>query len=108
MFVIFILGSFNAIMSDQLKDQISILLYIKNILADLIYINGIIATEAMKITENTAAIRHGEEFLHKSNCLKDHHELNKKVLELIKKYKPKLEDFSCLEKHLFNHAKNLD
>ena len=90
-------------MSDQLKDQISILLYIKNLLADLLYINGIIATEATKITENTAAIRHGEEFLKKSNCLKDHYEINKRVIEIIKKYKPKSEDLNCLETHLLNH-----
>ena len=32
-------------------------------LADLIYINGIIATELINVTENTATIRRGEEFL---------------------------------------------
>ncbi|KKM19315.1 hypothetical protein LCGC14_1656860, partial [marine sediment metagenome] len=57
-----------------MPEQTSILLYIKNALTDLIYINGVIATELIKITENTATIRRGEEFLDKTSCPAEHHE----------------------------------
>jgi len=35
-----------------MPDSTSVLLYIKQMLGDLIYINGIIATELINITEN--------------------------------------------------------
>ena len=47
-------------------DQLKLQLYMKNMYSDLIFINSIIATELMKITENLAALRHGEEFLKKN------------------------------------------
>ena len=65
-----------------MSDQTSILLYIKNMLADLIYINSIVATELIKITENTATIRRGEEFLNKTSCLAEHYELSKDIIEI--------------------------
>jgi hypothetical protein len=86
-----------------MSEKTSILLDIKNILSDLIYINGIIATELIKITENSATIRHGKEFLDKTNCLAEHHELNKKVIEIVKKYQKKPEDSAILENHVLNH-----
>lgn len=85
------------------KDQLEILMYIKNMLADLIFINGVIATELIKTTENCAAIRHGEDFLNHSPCIPEHNELNKKLVEIVKKYKTKYEDYSGLEKHVLKH-----
>jgi len=89
-----------------MSDQVSILLYIKSMLADLMFINGIIATELIKITENTATIRHGEEFLSKTKCLTEHNELNKKIIDIIKKYQKRPEDLAELENHVLK--KHLD
>ncbi|MBD3193915.1 MAG: hypothetical protein GF317_02595 [Candidatus Lokiarchaeota archaeon] len=86
-----------------MSDSLSLLIYIKNMLSDLTFINGVIATELMKITENLAALRKGEEVLQKSNCLKEHHELNEKIIEIIKKYKIKPEDYETLENHILKH-----
>jgi len=83
--VIFIIGRLYLIMSIT-KEQIALLLYIKNMLADLIYINGIIATELIKVTENTAIIRRGEEFLNTTNCQTEHKELNEQIIKIVKKY----------------------
>jgi len=69
-------------------------------LADLIYLNGIIATELMKVTENTATIRRGEEFLEKTSCPSEHYELNRKIIEIVKKYQRKPEDVVGLETHV--------
>jgi hypothetical protein len=86
-----------------MSEQTSILLYIKNMLSDLIYINGIIATELIKVTENTATIRRGEEFLEETSCLTEHHELNKTIVEIVKKYQRKPLDLERLEKHVLKH-----
>ncbi len=86
-----------------MSEQTKILLYIKNMLADLIYINGVIATELIKVTENTATIRRGEEFLDKTNCPAEHHELNKKIIEILDRYKRKAEDTASLTKHVLKH-----
>lgn len=86
-----------------MSDSLSLLIYLKNMLADLTYINGVIATELIKITENLAALRHGEEFLKNSECIPEHENLNKKIIEIIKKYKPRPEDFESLEKHVLKH-----
>jgi len=86
-----------------MSEQTSILLYIKNMLADLIYINGIIATELIKVTENTATIRRGEEFLEKTSCLAEHKDLNYKIIEILKRYQRKPEDVAGLEKHVLKH-----
>ncbi|TFG08571.1 MAG: hypothetical protein EU539_02030 [Promethearchaeota archaeon] len=83
-------------------EQIEILKEIKVILKDLIYINGIIATELVKITENTAAIRHGEEFLNSSPCISEHEILNKKIIEKVKKFTSS-KDHQVLEKHVLKH-----
>ena len=72
-------------------------------LSDLIYINGIIATELIKVTENTATIRHVEEFLDKTSCPEEHLELNKQIIEIVKKYQRKPSDTAGLEKHILKH-----
>ena len=86
-----------------MSDQVKILLYIKNMLADLLYLNGIIATELINITENTATIRHGKEFLNETSCPAEHNELNKKVIELLKKYYKQPGELVALEKHVLKH-----
>ena len=97
--VIFILSNLFYIMSEQ----IAILLYIKNMLADLIYINGIVATELIKVTENTATIRHGEEFLKKTSCLSEHNQLNEKIIEILKKYQKSPDDLAGLASHVLKN-----
>jgi len=87
-----------------MSDPTSILLYIKQMLGDLIYINGIIATELINITENTAATRHGEDFLAGSQCIQEHDDLKKNIINIVKNYKRKPEEFiEILEKHVLKH-----
>ncbi|MHA2005949.1 MAG: hypothetical protein ACXABO_00440 [Promethearchaeota archaeon] len=89
-----------------MSEQTAILVYIKNMLADLIYLNGIIATELIKVTENTATIRHGEEFLKKTTCLAEHDQLNNKVIEILMKYQKTPRDLAGLDDHILkNHNK---
>lgn len=83
-----------------MSEQIAILLYIKNILADLIYLNGIIATELIKVKENTATMCYGEEFLDKTSCLAEHNQLNKRIIEIVKKYQKTTENLAGLESHV--------
>lgn len=80
-----------------------VLLEIKELLSDLIYVNGVIATELIRITENTAATRHGEAFLNKSTCIPEHNQLNKRIISIVKKYNKNLEDTASLEKHVLKH-----
>ena len=86
-----------------MSDLINVMLFIKNMLSDLIYLNGIIVTELINITENTAAIRRGEEFLENSSCIAEHNELKSKIIDIIKKYKDKPQDHELLEKHVIKH-----
>jgi hypothetical protein len=86
-----------------MSEKTSILLYIKKMLSDLIYINSIIATELIRITENSATIRHGKEFLDETNCPAEHRELNKRIIEIVKKYKKKDEDLTILQNHVLKH-----
>ncbi|MFX1259255.1 MAG: hypothetical protein ACFFAN_15480 [Promethearchaeota archaeon] len=86
-----------------MSDQFALLKKIKNILSDLIYINGVIATELIRITENTAVIRHGEEFLNESSCIQEHNKLNKRIIAIVKEHCNKFEDTASLEKHVLKH-----
>jgi len=86
-----------------MSEQTSILLYIKNMLSDLIYINGIIAAELIKVNENIATMRHGEGFLEKTSCPEEHLELNKQIIEIVKKYQRKPSEITGLEKHIIKH-----
>ncbi|MFX1478779.1 MAG: hypothetical protein ACFFCI_11675 [Promethearchaeota archaeon] len=83
-----------------MSEQIAILLYIKNMLADLIYINGIIATELIKVTENTDIICRGKDYLDTTTCPAEHYELNKKIIEILKRYQKTSEDFAGLDTHV--------
>ena len=87
-------------------DQLKLLLYMKTMFSDLIYINSIIATELVKITENLAAIRHGEDFLEKSTCLTEHDALNQEIINILDKYNKTSDEvirIERLKKHVLKH-----
>ena len=69
----------------------------RQMLADLIWLNALIATELIQITENTSAI------LHKSappeSCLQDHNALRSTALEIAQRYKSN----TALARHLGKH-----
>ncbi|MFX0017993.1 MAG: hypothetical protein ACFFAK_06280 [Promethearchaeota archaeon] len=91
-----------------MSDQIKLLLYIKNMLSDLIYLNCVIATELIKVTENTAAQRHGEDFLKQTDCISEHNDINENILNVLNKYYKTPEDSEKMEKlkdHVLNHLK---
>lgn len=85
------------------KKQFLLIEEISEKLSELLYISGIIATELINITENTATIRRGEEFLDKTSCPSEHNELNKKIINILKKYTKKLGDLAGLETHVLEH-----
>ncbi len=94
----------------HMSDQLKLGLYMKNMFSDLIYINSIIATELIKITENLAAMRHGEEFLKKSSCLREHDALNREILGILDKYNKAPNEINrkeSLEKHVLNHLEDI-
>ena len=89
-----------------MSDQLKLILYIKNMLSDMIYINSIIATELVKITENLTVLRHGEDFLKNSNCIPEHNILNQEIMKIVEKYNTTPNDLprkENLEKHVKKH-----
>ena len=70
---------------------------IKEMLADLIWLNALIATELIQVTENTSVI------LRKSpppeSCIKDHNALRETALIMADKYRPG----TMLAHHLGKH-----
>jgi hypothetical protein len=70
---------------------------IKEMLADLIWLNSLIATELIQITENSSSI------LRKSpppeSCLAEHHALRETALSMAEKYRPG----TMLSQHLGKH-----
>ena len=90
-------------------DQTKLVLYMKNMFSDLIYINSVIATELVKITENLTALRHGEEFLKESGCLQEHNKINKDVIDILNKYGKLSDEIDRkirLEKHVLRHLED--
>jgi hypothetical protein len=69
----------------------------KEMLADLIWLNAVIATELIQITENTSQI------LRKSpppeSCIVEHHDLRKTALAMAEKYRPG----TLLGQHILKH-----
>jgi len=69
----------------------------KEMLADLLWLNAVIATELIQITENTSAI------LRKSpppkSCIAEHHELRKTALAIAEKYR----SGTMLGQHILRH-----
>ena len=91
-----------------MSDQLKLMLYLKSMISDLIYINSIMATELIKINENLVAIRKGEEFLEKSSCIDEHLNISKQIIDIIRKYNKSesdLERKDDLEKHVIKHEK---
>jgi len=91
-----------------MSDQIKLLLYIKNMLSDLIYLNCVIATELIRVTENTAALRHGANFLKQTNCISEHNAINENILNVLNKYyktPEESEKMEILKSHVLNHPK---
>ena len=78
-------------MSDDEKEII-------NILKDLIYLQSIIATELIKITENTSRLSRGEV---PQSCLDEHANLEKKIIEICEKYCS--DKISDLKQHVLKH-----
>ncbi len=74
-------------------------------LEDLIFINSVIATELIRITENTVGLLRGIEFLDSSSCKPEHNLLNEKIMEILGKYISGKEIYSALEKHVIKHLK---
>jgi hypothetical protein len=70
---------------------------IKNMLADLIWLNALIATELIQITENSSAL------MRKSpppeSCIKEHNSLRDIALQIADKYRPG----TILAQHLGKH-----
>jgi len=76
----------------------------KNMFNDLLFINSVIATQLVKITENLTALRHGEDFLKKSTILQEHNNLNKDILSILDKYSKVSDEIDRkkrLEKQIF-------
>jgi hypothetical protein len=91
-----------------MSDQLKLMLYLKSMISDLIYINSMMATELIKINENLAAIRRGEEFLEKSSCIEEHLNITKHIVDIISKYNKSesdLERKEDFEKHVMKHEK---
>ena len=91
-----------------MSDQLKLMLYLKSMISDLIYINSIMATELIKINENLVAIRKGEEFLEKSSCIDEHLNISKQIIDIVRKYNKSesdLERKEDLEKHVMKHEK---
>ncbi|MDH7509586.1 MAG: hypothetical protein QHH04_00890 [Methanolinea sp.] len=70
----------------------------KEMLADLIWLQAVIATELIQITENTSSI------LRKSppprTCIEDHRRLREYAVAIAERYRPD----SGLKEHLAGHA----
>ncbi len=73
---------------------------ILEILKDLLYINAIIATELVRITENTASMA-GKPETKVAKCSEEHQKLNEQIIKLVKKYKSTLANI--LENHVLPH-----
>ena len=70
---------------------------IRQMLADLLWLNAVIATELIQITENSSAIL--RKSAPPSSCLRDHNDLRATALAIAEKYKPE----TALARHLGGH-----
>jgi len=69
----------------------------KEMLADLIWLNAVIATELIQITENTSQIL--RKSLPPQSCIVEHHDLRKTALAMAEKYRPG----TMLGQHILKH-----
>ena len=70
---------------------------VKDMLADLIWLNALIATELIQVTENTSAILRNSP--PPDSCLRDHQELRATALAIAEKYHKE----TALARHLGKH-----
>ena len=70
---------------------------LKSMLADLIWLNALIATELIQVTENTSAIL--RKAAPPESCLKDHNALRATALGIAEKYHKE----TVLARHLGKH-----
>ncbi|MHA1379682.1 MAG: hypothetical protein ACTSRG_15020 [Candidatus Helarchaeota archaeon] len=73
---------------------------IKEILKDLILLNGIIAVEALQITENTSKIARKSDSI-PEQCQISHDKLRTQIINILKKYLK--EESKNLEEHIIKH-----
>jgi hypothetical protein len=73
---------------------------ILEVLRDLSFINAVIATELLRITENTALIAQKPEEKVKK-CALEHDRLGEKIIELVEKYRPAAT--KLLKTHVLKH-----
>ena len=66
-------------------------------LADLVWLNAVIATELIQITENTSAIPRKSPPT--ESCIAEHHALREVALKMAEKYRPG----TALMQHLTKH-----
>ncbi|MBY9003792.1 MAG: hypothetical protein KGD73_07460 [Candidatus Lokiarchaeota archaeon] len=89
-----------------MSEQLKIIMFLKGMISDLIFINSIIATELIKMNENLAVQRHGEDFLKESKCIPEHQKLASHIIDIVDKYnkthndEPRKDD---LKKHVLKH-----
>ena len=69
----------------------------REMLADLIWLNALIATELIQITENSSAI--ARKASPPASCLAEHHSLRETALAMAEKYRPG----TMLARHLGQH-----
>jgi len=89
-----------------MSDQLKLVMYLKTMISDLVFINSIMATELIKINENLAVLRHGEDFLKNSTCIAEHAAISKHIIKIIDKYNKSDSDLlrkEDLEKHVLKH-----
>lgn len=89
-----------------MSEQLKIMLYLKTMVSDLIFVNSVIATELIKVNENVAALRHGEDFLQKSSCIQEHSAISNHIIKIINKYNKTNTEIlrkEDLEKHVLKH-----
>ncbi len=69
----------------------------KEMLKDLIWLNAVIATELIQVTENVSSmLRQGPP---PESCLADHNRLRQQALAIVGKYR----DVTALQDHLLGH-----
>ncbi|MBS7248565.1 MAG: hypothetical protein QXZ14_11925 [Candidatus Jordarchaeales archaeon] len=68
------------------------------ILRDLVWVCSVMATEIIRVVENTAVAIKGESVLER--CAPEHNEICKKLVEIAEKYRP---GEKVLRRHVLGH-----
>ena len=71
---------------------------LKEILRDLIWLNGLVATELIQLVENSSATLRGSV---PEKCLLQHNELRQQALKIVDRHCP--QQASSLQKHVLGH-----